>query len=63
MESLPKKKKAADRSEMIRNAFPGDPLPVLSQHVEQIVRLPEDADIKLNLYEYGDNDMYEAEVI
>jgi hypothetical protein len=32
-------------------------------HVEQIVRLPEDPDIKLHLYEYGDNDMYEVEVI
>jgi hypothetical protein len=35
----------------------------LSRHAEQVVRLPEDADIKLNLYEYGDNDMSDAEAI
>ncbi|CAJ2649578.1 unnamed protein product [Trifolium pratense] len=34
------KKEAVDISEMIRKAFPGDPLPVSSRHVEQVVRLP-----------------------
>ncbi|KAL6529123.1 hypothetical protein OROHE_014867 [Orobanche hederae] len=56
------KKEAADISEMIMKAFPGDLLLVTSRHVEQVICLPPNEDSLLAFSASRENDMSVAGV-